>query len=256
MSAQQRDLILEYLHAGFTAAGHFSRIEVGRTPLEGYNSQESRRFLSLWKAQERYLVVVHADTQYRPGQDSFSRLLRDMAAQNVACVSVFDDSVFFKLDANEEGKPKAARDGGRKRRIKLLGLEMIVQEKGLVAYYKHTKPKLEVIEYTAGVVADYTRSPREIPQFVPRRRELLTVMEPTLVATHTDSFDLTAGRRIHGLYLTGFTEVVPTSAELDALRREADEEEDIPLPIDQRTRFFHDEAEGGRDVDEIPELTR
>ena len=61
MSVAQRELIKEYLYAGFSA-GDFSRIEEGRTPLENYTSPESARFLSLWRDDERYLVVVHADT--------------------------------------------------------------------------------------------------------------------------------------------------------------------------------------------------
>ena len=91
MSVKQRELIKDYLHAGFSASGYFSRIEVGRTPLDSYRTPESARFLSLWRDDgQRYLVAVHADEGYRPKLDQFSSLMRDMTARNIACVSVFD----------------------------------------------------------------------------------------------------------------------------------------------------------------------
>ncbi len=252
MSAKQRDLIKDYLYAGFNASGNFSRIEVGRTPLDPYKSPESARFLSLWRDDgQRYLVTVHADEGYKPNQNQFSALMRDMSSHRIACVSVFDDSVFFHLDANEDGRPKANREGGRKGRIKLLGLERLVQAFGDVTYYKHKSPRIQVISYSPAT-ADHSLSER-VPEWKKGDTQLLTVMEPHVLATYQDSFDLLDGREIQGMYLTGFTQVIPklTKFELDQLEEEEGEE-----VLDRRAQFVRDELEGGRDPDDIPESVR
>ena len=257
MSTKQRERIRDYLYAGFTASGAFSCISVGRTPLEGYSSPESGRFLSLWRDDgERYLVIVHADQGYKPQLGHLSALMRDMSKERVACVSVFDDALFLNLDANEEERPKAARIGGRKGRIKLLGLERSIQNLGPVTYYRNNKPRLEEIQFTSGVIGDYSRSER-VPKWLAQQRELLTIVEPKMVGTYESPFDLSPATNVMGMCLTGFTALVErvNSAHklLDEFLQLTQEEE---IPLDPRRQFVRDELEGGRDPEDIPELGR
>ena len=256
MSVKQRELIKDYLHAGFSASGYFSRIEVGRTPLDSYRTPESARFLSLWRDDgQRYLVAVHADEGYRPKLDQFSSLMRDMTARNIACVSVFDDKLFYTWD---EGIFKPSRPGDRQekaRRIKLKGLERTLQELGAVNYYKNTDTRIEVVQFRRGVVADYSRSTR-VPQWVEQQRELLTVMDPSVLGTYRDSFALSdpeVRRKIAcGNFITASQRIEREPRYDDPF---IEEERDEPSG-DQRSRFVQDELEGGRDPDDIPELLR
>ncbi|MSR86011.1 hypothetical protein EXS74_01290 [Candidatus Woesearchaeota archaeon] len=254
MSARQRELIKDYLHAGFTASNTFSRIEVGRTPLESYNSPESARFLSLWKDDgQRYLVTVHADEGYRPKQDQFSSLMRYMSSRNIACVSVFDDSIFYIWD---EGIFKPSRQGDRQeraQRIKLKGLERTLQELGSINYYKNKDSRIEVVQFQSGVVADYSQSDR-VPDWIPKQRELLTVMDPTVLGSYKDSFAL-SGPEVRREIIRAEFMIPPPRIEREARYDDPYLEEEEPIG-DQRSQFIQDELEGGRDPDDIPEFGR
>ena len=240
MSAKKRNSIKEYLHGGFTASGNFSRIEEGRTPLDTYRSPEAGRFLALWRDDERFLVAVHADTGYKEGLDAFSTVMKDMAKAGIACASVFDDAVFYQWDA---GIFKSSRTGTRTekaQRIKLRGLERVLQPFGPITYYKNRTPHLEVVNFTGGVVADYSQSRIDFAREQIKDRELLTVMDARVIGTYTSPFELSSGKKQGYFFLASFR----NPEEHVSLRDLRDSEK-----LDDRGRFLFDELDGGRDFD-------
>ncbi len=199
MSAKKRDDIKDYLYEGLIKS--FDKICVGRTPLEGYSSPEDARFLALWRDEERFLVAVHADRGYKNRLGDFSQFMKVMAKQNVACVSVFDDKIFYQWD---RGVFKVSREGTeaeKRRRIKLQGLERVLQPLGPIAYYKNRTKEIEVVRLTGGVIADYSQSENSYAREIVQKKELLTVMDPTIIGRYKDQFDLSKERQYKKDYL-------------------------------------------------------
>ncbi|MDP3728335.1 MAG: hypothetical protein Q8R18_02665 [bacterium] len=199
MGLREREAIKEYLVEELRSRGTFSSISPNK--VFGYNDAEIRRFISLERDQEKYLVVVHSDSSYKPEQEALNKFMRFLGKEKVACVSVFDDSVFYNWD---QGPFKPSRTGTReeiRKRIKLLGLERQAQEFGHVTYYKQQRPRLEVVKFTGGVIADYRQSQRA-PEWI-TERELLTVMNLEVLETLT-KFDLVYDQKVKGVIAAKF----------------------------------------------------
>ncbi len=235
MGHRQRDAIKDYLVEELRSRGSFSSISPDSA--FDYDIPEEKRCISLKREREKYLIVVHSDVSYKPEQKALSEFMRFLNRQEgVACVSVFDGSVFYHWD---QGPFKPSRQGTQeqiRRRIKLLGLERQAQELGPVTYYKQQRPRLEVVKFTDGVVADYRRSERT-PEWI-RERKLLTVMDPEVLETLTQ-FDLSYDREVKGLRLASFVAPRPIVEEQEY---DLDEEE---RGLDTRLQFAVDEASSG-----------
>ncbi len=233
MGRKEREFIKDYLIEELSSKGNFSSISPNRA--FGYGEDEIKRFISLERDQEKYLVVVHSDSSYKPEQEALNKFMRFLGKDNIACVSVFDDSIFYNWD---QGPFKPSRTGSReeiRKRIKLLGLERQAQELGSVTYYKQNKPRLEVVRFIGGVIADYRKS-QKAPEWI-QERELLTVMNPEVLETFTE-FDLTYDQKVKGIQMAKF--IAPRSIAV-----EEDEAEERSL--DRRLQFAVDEMNAGNE---------
>lgn len=238
MGRKERETIKEYLIEELRSQGTFSSISPNSA--FHYSTPEEKRCISLERGTEKYLVVVHSDTSYKPEQKALIQLMQFLRKeQGVACVSVFDDSVFYNWD---EGPLKPSRTGTSdeiRKRIKLLGLERQAQELGPVTYYKQQSPKLEVVRFTGGVVADYSRSDRT-PVWI-KERELLTVMDAEVLETFTQ-FDVAYDKEVKGVAVAKF--VVPRIFDQE---EEEDYDEEVEYDLDERLQFAMHELDSGNE---------
>lgn len=227
MGQKERDAIKEYLVEKLQCLGEFSQISMDYSPLDGgARDPERKRHILCEKVERKYLISVHSHPDYNHGVDAFLQILRHASLQGIACVSVFDDSVFYRKDKDLQ-RPRAPQIGNpekERQRIKLLGLERYLQEFGELTYYKSYSRKLEVVSFTKGVIADYSSSESEAAREWIKQRELLTVMEPT-VERSLDSFTLDIEGTKRGIRLAKF---VPS-----------------PSFSDTRTQYIIDEIHSG-----------
>jgi len=239
MGAKERERIKEYLTERLRATGRFQRVE----PNFALNPKDPERARNVLAeaGNERYLLMVHSDPQLKPNQKSLLGRQQKYSAAGIATVSVFDDSVFYNWD---RGPFKASRLGTHAQRsslIKLLGLELVAQSLGPVAYFKNDGEKMQVVRYKGGVVANYESSENDFAREQVRQQELKTVMQADVVET-LDSFDMFSQKR--GDYLlAGFKRHIP-------LIPVADKKESSGQRLDDRLQYLVDEMDGGNE--EIP----
>jgi len=237
MGIKEREAITDYLVEELRSRGSFSSI----SPHSAFNYDipEEKRCISLERGRGKFLIAVHSDANYKGGQKSFSAFLRFLTQkEGVACVSVFDDSVFYNWD---QGIFKPSRRGSQeqiRKRIKLLGLERQAQELGPLTYYKQQRPRLEVVKFTGGVVADYSGSQRT-PDWI-KERELLTVMDAEVLETLTQ-FDLGYERDVKGVRVAKFIAPRPVVQEYN------DIDEGVEYNLDERLEFAFQELQSGND---------